>query len=468
MPRDELTLNDEDVPVAHALIEKLVRPSICDLTRDSVIWPRRKREGTAMGPTTIVEHWLLYVGNMVPELARLTRERETLTGEVGDHMERFAGLPRDADDKHATVFAPAGQLVPPEVLARAASTDTGIRLHSAEFVLAYERRTKSKAELPWLYKGDKGDGAMANVLALVVNGVVVCDGRFRHVSGPVDARPLTAMGKETADAMIARLAADMLHDFNKAIERLRTVGEVSAALTLRRLPFLVEHQDWGAPLARKPHDGVSDHFVPGTSHALVRTILAARRPLAAMANARLGMEHLDRSIGHLRYDAHRLGRPMNERQLLTALRDLAHAGALDGSTSKRLLEAVAGTLLNPSRAPDACARVQLRGALFVAGGRDRGAEAIQMYGLARITPTNEVQLFVLRGRPDEYGLLLKALEARYSHAGRIAHLSCLSRWRKRAGALFVLNGGAGAHLRSGIEAAVETANWIYILAALRR
>jgi hypothetical protein len=468
VPRVELAFNNGDLPVANALIDLLVEPAICGLTADQVIWPRRERQGTSMGRQTIVDHWLAYVRAMVPELGRLTLLDEELTGEVREHMERFAGLPGDADDKHAAVFQPVGQLVPLEVAARAASTDTGVRLYSAEIVCAYQRRVKSKAQLAWVYDGEKGCGSLANVVAIVVNGAVRTGDQWRHISAPVDARPLAPMGNETTDAMIDRLAADMLHDYNKVIERLRAVGEASAASTLQQLPFIVEHQSFGTPLRRGERPPVADHFVPGTSHALVTTILAAGRPLAAMANARSGMERFDRSVGHLRYGARRFAPPMDQRELLTRLRALAAAGGLDGASSETLLRAVNGRLLNPDRGRDDWATVHLAGDLYLAGGRDRGARAVQMVAVARISPTNEVQLFVLRARPSEYGRLLKALDARFSRPGLIAHHSCLRRWRKRAAALFVLNGGASAHLRSGIEAAVETANIIYILAALRR
>ncbi|MDQ3739420.1 MAG: hypothetical protein M3389_00620, partial [Actinomycetota bacterium] len=261
---DELVLRDEDLPRALLFIAELVEPVITKLVANPEQWPRCEPGGTSLSPQTIVRHYLEFVARMPSELARLSREDEALSGEIGDLMERFADLDRDADDKHAVVFRPLAQLAPLEVVARCASTDPAVRVHSAELVLAFRRRTKSKARLAWVYDGAPGFGSLANVIALVVNGSVFCDGESRPFTGTVDARPLARLGNESADAMIARLASDMLDDYRKVIHRLRAAGELSAARTLKLLPFIVEHQSFGAPKSRGPNPPVTDHFVPGT------------------------------------------------------------------------------------------------------------------------------------------------------------------------------------------------------------
>src|SRR4051794_33794518 len=161
------------------LINELVAPTLDDLICDAQRWPRKHGAGTGMSAESIRSHWLCFVERVTLELARLSRENGTLAGRVTDLMEQFADLPAGADDKHAAVFRPVGQLAALALVARRASVDPCMSLLSAEIVVEYRRRERTKPDdkpLPGVWNGISGVGAMANVIAIVINGEMLREG----------------------------------------------------------------------------------------------------------------------------------------------------------------------------------------------------------------------------------------------------------------------------------------------------
>jgi len=462
----ELRLSAEDPSLVPDIVRDEAMPVFADLVDDPREWPRRHRNNSTMCADEILEHIGAFIERITFHFDELSRDSLPLTGEIAELMETFAGLPRDADDLHRVVFWPLSQLAPLSMLARRAARDTWVRIHSAEFVIEHRRKSGAKdGVLPWVYS-NLGYGGRANVIALVVNGLIqgVGGGGFRPFTAAVNARPLMRMGGESDDAMIARHARDMLTDFREVIRRLAAARETSAAMTLQQMPFIVSHQDYGAPLRRGERPPVASHFTPGTSYALMATLARAGRPVAATIDPRRGLEARNTAQGRLRYETQG-GRPLDQRELVRRADELARTGALDRRFARRLERGLNARIL--PTAPGGVPLVHLLGRLQLTGDGVHGAVPVAGHGLLRLEPMSDAQVWMLRvPRGHSYATTLDAIQRRQAIEARLAHERCIARWRERAAALFVLHGRGATSLRAGIEAVMEVANLVYVFAAL--
>lgn len=453
--------------------ELLARP-ILELASDRVLWRHKYGNATGWGEDNIAEAYLAFLTRVAAHFSELTRDRRRLDGRLKSLCE-FAGLTPEQRDLHPVVFsAGAGRLVTPQALALLACEEEGLNVKGLRLVVLHEWLSDPILDRPGVFYTPDAGGTL-NVLALVAEGDAPphADAEFDVWAAPVASRLLERRGVETDAEMVARLLAEMLGDISKAAHLLDADGEVEAARLLLELPVTADQLRYGGPVAQRPAPRTDMTLWPGEVgeiHAVLRR--AGRRYALAFGPALAATRNPGHrgvvSSARLRYERtnQRMVEGVQLLRMLWALGEEDEADVGAGRRRRRIEKTLGVVTVSEARLRDlgmvGADWMVLDGVLKVGFVAHGGAVDTKVMMRQR---GSDLTAYAFSGRVQD---MLQVAHRSFREGMEQTLGACvITRYQQRVGGYFVIKAGVKEHLRDGVEAALNTANLLYIAVALR-